>query len=76
MNARELGIICILLAAMTNLAGCQGSGVEDQFQKQVTRARECQQLQDKLVGNQPLTPDRRKEITNTMSRNGCTARLP
>ena len=75
MYAR-LGIICILLAAMPNLAGCQSSGLEDQFQKQVKRAQDCQQLQDKLVGNQPLTPERRKEITNTLSRNGCTARLP
>jgi hypothetical protein len=50
--------------------------MEDQFQKQVKRAQECQQLQDKLVGNQLLTPERRKEIANTMSRNGCTARLP
>jgi hypothetical protein len=33
-------------------------------------------LQDKLVGHQPLTPERADEITKTMDRTGCTARLP
>ena len=71
---RELGIICVLLAA---LAGCESSGSEDlQFQKQVKRAQECRELQDKLVGDQPLTPERAEEITKTMDRTGCTARLP
>jgi hypothetical protein len=72
---RELGIICVLLAAMPNLAGCQSSsGSEDlQFQKQVKRAQECRQLQDNLVRDQPLTPERRKEIVKTMNGNGCTA---
>ena len=47
---RELGIICGLLAAMPNLAGCESSRSQDyQFEKQVKRA---QQLQDKLVGEQ------------------------
>jgi hypothetical protein len=46
------------------------------FQKQVKRAQECRQLQDKLVGDQPLTPVRVEEITKTMDRSGCTARLP
>ena len=77
MNARELGIICVLLAAVPNLAGCESSlGQDYQFQKQVQRAQECRQLQDKLVGDQPLTPERGEEITNTMKGAGCTARLP
>ena len=42
MNARELGIICALLAAMANLVGCESSRSPDaQFQKQVKRAQEC-----------------------------------
>ena len=77
MNARELGIICVLLAAMANLAGCESSMSQDsQFEKQVKRAQECRQLQDKLVGDQPLTPERSEEIANTMAGAGCTARLP
>jgi hypothetical protein len=77
MNPRELGIICVLLAAMPNLAGCETSLSQDyQFQKQVKRAQECRQLQDKLVGDQPLTPERDEEIANTMKGTGCTARLP
>ena len=77
MNARELGIICVLLAAVPNLAGCESSlGQDYQFQKQVKRAQECRQLQDKLIGEQPLTPERAEEIAKTMDRSGCTARLP
>ena len=77
MNAREMGIICALLAAMPNLAACESSLSQDyQFQKQVKRAQECRQLQDKLVVEQPLTPERREEIANTMNGFGCTARLP
>jgi len=78
MNARELGIICVLLAAMPTLVGCGSSRSQEdyQFQKQVQRAQECRQLQDKLVGDQPLTPERREEIVNTMEGTGCTARLP
>ena len=74
MNARD---VCVLLAAMTNLAGCEGSRSQDyQFEKQVKRAQECRHLQDKLVGDAPLTPERSEEISNTMK--GCeyTARLP
>ncbi len=75
MNARMLGIICALLAAMPNLIGCESSRSQDyQFEKQVKRAQECRQLQDKLVGDQPLTPERGEEIANTGA--GCTARLP
>jgi hypothetical protein len=77
MNARELGIIYALLAAMPNLVGCESSRSQDyQFEKQVRRAQECHQLQDKLVGDQPLTPERAEEIAKTMDRSGCTARLP
>jgi hypothetical protein len=77
MNARMLGIICALLAAMANLVGCESSRTQDyQFEKQVKRAQECRQLQDKLVGDQPLTPERSEEITKTMAGAGCTARLP
>jgi hypothetical protein len=72
-----LGIICALLAAMPNLIGCESSRSQDyQFEKQVKRAQECRELQDKLVGDQPLTPERADEITKTMDRTGCTARLP
>jgi len=77
MNARKLGIICALLAAMPNLVGCESSRSQDyQFEKQVKRAQECRELQDKLVGDQPLTAERAEEITKTMDRIGCTARLP
>ena len=77
MNVRELGIICVLLAAMPNLAGCESSMSQDyQFEKQVKRAQECRHLQDKLVGDQPLTPERSEEIANTMNGFECTARLP
>jgi hypothetical protein len=77
MNARMLGIICALLAAMPNLIGCESSRSYDyQFEKQVKRAQECRQLQDKLVGDQTLMPERGEEIANTMAGAGCTARLP
>src|ERR1700745_4045322 len=75
MNARKLGIICALLAAMPNLVGCESSRSQDyQFEKQVKRAQECRRLQDKLVGDQPLTPERAEEIAKTMDRTRCTAR--
>ena len=77
MNAREVGIICALLAAMPNLVGCESSRGQDyQFEKQVKRAQECHHLQDKLVGDAPLTPERSEEISNTMKGFECTARLP
>ena len=78
ISAREFGMICVLLAAMPTLVGCESSRSQEdyQFQKQVTRAQECRQLQDKLVVDQPLTPERREEIVNTMEGTGCTARLP
>ena len=78
MNVRKLGTICALLAATANLIGCESSrdSPDRQFQKQVNRAQECRQLQDKLVGDQPLTPERAEEMAKTMDRSGCTARLP
>jgi hypothetical protein len=77
MNARMLGIICALLATMPNLIGCEGSRRQDyQSEKQVKRAQECHELQDKLVGHQTLTPERGEEIANIMAGAGCTARLP
>ena len=79
MNSRELGIICALLAAMPNLVGCESSRSQShdyQFEKQVERAQECRQLQDKLIGDQPLTPERGEEIADTLKVAGCTASLP
>jgi hypothetical protein len=77
MNPRKFGIICVLLTATPNLLGCGSSGSQDyQFEKQVKRAQECRQLQEKLVSDQPLMPERAEEITKTMGRSGCTARLP
>jgi hypothetical protein len=77
MNARMLGIVCASLAAMPILVGCESSRSQDyQFEKQVKRAQECRRLQDKLIGDQPLTPQRGEEIANTMAGAGCTARLP
>jgi hypothetical protein len=65
---RELGIICVLLAA---LAGCESSQGQDyQFQKQVKRAQECRQLQDKLAR---ASEAGREEITKSMKAIGCTA---
>ena len=77
MNARKLGAICALLAATLNLIGCESSrdSPDRQVQKQVKRAQECRELQDKLVGDQPLTPERSEGIANTMAGAGCTARL-
>ena len=76
MNPRTLATICALLATTPNLIGCESSrdSADRQFEKQVKRAR--RQLQDKLVGDQPLTPERAEEIAKTMDRSGCTARLP
>jgi hypothetical protein len=77
MDKRKLGYTCALIALM--LTGCDTARVtpeQQQFQKQSTRARECREMQDKLVGEQPLTPDRTEEIAKTMEKAGCTARLP
>ena len=78
MNARKLGAICALLAATLILIGCESSrdSPDRQFQKQVKRAQECRELQDKLVGDRLITAERAEEITKTMDRTGCTAQLP
>jgi hypothetical protein len=54
MNVLKLGTICALFAATPNLIGCESSrdSPDRQFQKQIKRAQECRQLQDKLVGDQ------------------------
>jgi hypothetical protein len=49
---------------------------QQQFQKQSARARECREMQDKLVGEQPLSPDRTEDIAKAMEKAGCAARLP
>jgi hypothetical protein len=36
----------------------------------------CRELQDKLVGDQPLTHERAEGIAKTMDRTGCIARFP
>ena len=65
MNARKLGAFCALFAATLNLIGCESSrdSPDRQLQKQVKRAQECRELQDKLVAGQPLTAERAEEIT-------------
>ena len=74
----SLGPSVALLAATLNLIGCESSrdSPDRQFRKQVKRAQECRELQDKLVCDQPLTAERAEEITKTMDRTGCTAQLP
>ena len=78
MNTCRLRFAIALITAVTNLVGCAGSqnGADAQFQRQVKRAKECREMQDKLVGGQPVTPERAAEVTNTMNQAGCTARLP
>jgi hypothetical protein len=68
---RELGIICLLLIA---LAGCESSWSKDpQFQKQVRRAQECRELQQKLA---QASEAGREEIAKSMKAVGCTAPAP
>jgi hypothetical protein len=77
MDKRKLGYTFALIAVM--LTGCDTARMSPeqlQFQKQSARARECREMQDRLVGEQPLTPDRTEEIAKTMEKAGCTARLP
>ena len=81
MKTRKLGTVVALLAATPWLIGCEttstsGDSPSPQFQKQLARAQECRQLQDKLVGGQPVTSERAAEIVKTMSPTGCAARLP
>ena len=77
MNMGRLCRALILLAAIASLAGCAGThdASDKQFQRQVKRAQECRQLQDRLVSGQPLTPERVDEITEAMSAAGCSTRL-
>ncbi len=72
---RRLASVVALVAAMSNLIGCAQNGADEQFQRQVKRAQECRQMQDKLVGRQPLTPERADQITKTMDEAGCTAHV-
>jgi hypothetical protein len=78
MNMSRLGFAIALIAAMPNLLGCAGSrdSADEQFQRQIKRAHECREMQDKLVGGQPVTPERAEEIAKAIDRAGCTARLP
>jgi len=68
-----------LIAAVTGISarttcGLQ-NGADEQFQRQVKRAQECRQMQDKLVGKQAVTAERVGEITKIMDEAGCTAHL-
>ena len=78
MKTRKLGTVFVLLAAMPWLIGCETvrDSPNPQFQKQVQRAQECRQIQAKLVGDHPVTPERAEEIAKTMTPTGCAARLP
>jgi hypothetical protein len=83
MKMRKIWAVCALLAATPWLIGCEtiststsAESPSPQFQKQLARAQECRQLQDKLVGGQPVTSERAAEIAKTMSPTGCAARLP
>ena len=75
MKTRKLGTVFVLLAAMP---GCETvrDSPNPQFEKQVQRAQECRQIQAKLVGDHPVTPERAEEIAKTMTPTGCAARLP
>jgi siroheme synthase len=77
MNIGRLCRALILLATIASLAGCAGThdSADRQFQRQVKRAQECRQLQDRLVEGQPLTPERVDKITEAMSAAGCSTRL-
>ena len=77
MNMGRLCRALIFLAAIASLAGCAGTrdNADGQFQRQVKRAQECRQLQDRLVDGQPLTPERAGEIIEAMSAAGCSTRL-
>ena len=67
-----------LVAAVTGLlalTACADPQNNEQFQRQVKRAHECREMQDKLVGKQALTAERVDEITKIMDQAGCTAHL-
>src|SRR5262245_28211419 len=68
MKARKIATFCVLLVAPPWLIACETTSRESpspQFQKQAQRAQECRALQDKLAGDQPLTPERAAEIIKT-----------
>ena len=75
-------LICSLLVILPHLAGCESGRfasdekTETQFEKQLSRAKECRQMQNKLAAEQALTPTRASEITKEMEKAGCQARLP
>lgn len=70
-------LIPITLFAILNLAGCASShdGADDQFRRQVKRAHDRREMQDKLVANQSLTSAGVDEIIKTMQQAGCKAHL-
>ena len=78
MKTRKLGSVFVLLAPIPWLIGCETvrDSSNPQFEKQVQRAQECRQIQAKLVGDRPVTPERAEEIAKTMTSTGCAARLP
>ena len=57
------------------LSACADPQNSEQFQRQVKRAHECREMQDKLVGKQALTAERVHEITRSLDQAGCTAHL-
>ncbi|MGA7183364.1 MAG: hypothetical protein WBY67_08675, partial [Pseudolabrys sp.] len=78
MKTRKLGSVFVLLAPIPWLIGCETvrDSSNPQFEKQVQRAQGCRQIQAKLVGDRPVTPERAEEIAKTMTPTGCAARLP
>jgi hypothetical protein len=63
------------VAGVSVLSACADSQENAQFQRQVKRAHECRETQDKLVGKQALTAQRVDEITKALDQAGCTAHL-
>jgi hypothetical protein len=77
MNARKLGIICALLAAMPNLLAVRVRGARTINSKnRSSERRNVANCRTSSSADQPLTPERGEEIANTMAGAGCTARLP
>jgi hypothetical protein len=74
-SARFIGVLLALRFSTQEPYGlfrCPGSAPSSrsqdyQSQKQVKRTHKRRQLQDKLVGDQLLTPERGEEIANTMA---------
>jgi cysteine synthase len=57
------------------LTACVDPQNSEQFQRQVKRAHECREMQEKLVSKQALTAERVDEVTKTLDQAGCTAHL-